>query len=270
MTCLQTLARSEIRTMKPCTNPPKQTTLSSTSKRTCGRPFALWTEPCHVFATKYVCCPTGRRSRSALRHSLPNRNRVILSASNRKLAPAGRMTSLLDILKETALRTNFPDLLTGVTSRERLPRDVLHRRLILCLYGLGTNTGFKRLPSADPGTTYSDLRYARSRYIHKEQLRNAIAHVANAIFEARLADDLGRGNNCLRLRLEEVWGLEPEFAHRVAYSLPRAWNYDLLARREKVHLHLFAAQKLLILRSSCDGRRSVAPLHQCRDSEKLR
>jgi hypothetical protein len=84
------------------------------------------------------------------------------------------MTSLLDMLKETALRTNFPDLMTSVASRERLPCDMLHRRLILCLYGLGTNTGFKRLPSADPGTAYSDLRYARSRYIHKEQLRNAI------------------------------------------------------------------------------------------------
>lgn len=103
------------------------------------------------------------------------------------------MTSLLDILKETALRTNFPDLLTSVASRERLPRDVLHRRLILCLYGLGTNTGFKRLPSADLSTTYSDLRYVRSRYIHKEQLRNAIAHVANAIFEVRRTEIWGEG-----------------------------------------------------------------------------
>lgn len=102
-------------------------------------------------------------------------------------------TALLDMLKETALRTGFPDLLTSAASRERLPRDVLHRRLILCLYGLGTNTGFKRLPSADPGTTDSDLRYARSRYIHKEHLRNAIAHVANAIFEIRRAEIWGEG-----------------------------------------------------------------------------
>src|SRR5438270_11843033 len=61
------------------------------------------------------------------------------------------------------------------------------------LYGLGTNTGFKRLPSADPGTTDSELRYVRSRYIHKEQLRNAIAHVANAIFEVRRAEIWGEG-----------------------------------------------------------------------------
>jgi Tn3 transposase DDE domain len=102
-------------------------------------------------------------------------------------------TNLLDILKETALRTDFLDFLTSVASRERLPREVLHRRLLLCLYGLGTNTGFKRLPSADPGTTYADLRYVRSRYIHKEQLRNAIAHVANAIFEIRKAEIWGEG-----------------------------------------------------------------------------
>ena len=80
-----------------------------------------------------------------------------------------------------------------MTKRENLPRDVLHRRLILCLYGLGTNTGFKRLPNADPGTSYSDLRYVRSRYIHKEQLRNAIAHVANAIFDVRWEEIWGEG-----------------------------------------------------------------------------
>jgi TnpA family transposase len=97
------------------------------------------------------------------------------------------------MLKETALRTNCLDLLTSVASREQLPREVLQKRLLLCLYGLGTNTGFKRLPSADPGTTYSDLRYARTRYIHKEQLRNVIAHVANAIFAIRRAEIWGEG-----------------------------------------------------------------------------
>lgn len=116
-----------------------------------------------------------------------------LTSLKQEVGTRWSMTSLLDMLKETALMTNFPDLFTSVASRERIPRDVLHRRLLLCLYGLGTNTGFKRLPSADPGTTESDLRYVRSRYIHKEQLRNAIAHVANAIFEIRRADIWGEG-----------------------------------------------------------------------------
>ena len=137
---------------------------------------------------------------------LPNRKKAIsLSPLEAQLEPRNLLslkrevgdrwsnTNLLDMLKETALRTGFLDLLTSVASRERLPREILHKRLLLCLYGLGTNTGFKRLPSADPGTTYSDLRYARSRYIHKEQLRNAIAHVANAIFEIRRAEIWGEG-----------------------------------------------------------------------------
>ncbi len=122
------------------------------------------------------------------------------------------MTGLLDILKETALRTNFPDLFTSVASRERIPREVLQRRLLLCLYGLGTNTGLKRLPSADAGTSYSDLRYVRSRYIHKEQLRNAIAHVANAIFA---------------VRLETIWG-EGTTACASDSKKFGAWNQNLL------------------------------------------
>jgi TnpA family transposase len=137
---------------------------------------------------------------------LPNRKKAIslspldsqpeprnLISLKREVGDRWSNTNLLDMLKETALRTNFLDFLTSVASRERLPREILHKRLLLCLYGLGTNTGFKRLPSADPGTTYSDLRYARSRYIHKEQLRNAIAHVANAIFEIRRAEIWGEG-----------------------------------------------------------------------------
>jgi TnpA family transposase len=137
---------------------------------------------------------------------LPNRKKPIsltpldvqpeprnLIALKREVGDRWSNTNLLDMLKETALRTNCLDLLTSVASREQLPREVLQKRLLLCLYGLGTNTGFKRLPSADPGTTYSDLRYARTRYIHKEQLRNVIAHVANAIFAIRRAEIWGVG-----------------------------------------------------------------------------
>lgn len=55
------------------------------------------------------------------------------------------MTSLLDILKETDLRVGFTERFTTVASREMLDRDTLQRRLLLCLYGLGTNTGLKRV-----------------------------------------------------------------------------------------------------------------------------
>jgi TnpA family transposase len=112
-----------------------------------------------------------------------------------KLDVAARwpMTSLLDMLKETDLQVGFTDLFTSISQREILSRETLQKRLLLCLYGLGTNTGLKRLANADPGTGYQDLRYVRSRYIHKEQLRNAIARVANAIFAVRKAEIWGEG-----------------------------------------------------------------------------
>jgi hypothetical protein len=50
-------------------------------------------------------------------------------------------TALLDMLKETALRTGFPDMLTSVASRERLSRDILHRRTRTCAtHGVATST----------------------------------------------------------------------------------------------------------------------------------
>ncbi len=43
------------------------------------------------------------------------------------------------VLKETELRVHFTQGLRTVGAREVLDADVLQRRLLLCLYGLGTN-----------------------------------------------------------------------------------------------------------------------------------
>lgn len=103
------------------------------------------------------------------------------------------MTSLLDILKETDLRVGFTAAFTSVASREVLDRDTLQKRLLLCLYGLGTNTGLKRVSAGDHGESYRDLLYVRRRFLQKEQLRRAIAAVANAIFRSRLPHIWGDG-----------------------------------------------------------------------------
>ena len=95
-------------------------------------------------------------------------------------------TSLLDILKETDLRIDFSKHFKTVASRETLERNTLQKRLLLCLYGLGTNTGLKRLSAATSSTNYQDLRYVQRRFINKDQLRKAIATVVNAIFQVRL------------------------------------------------------------------------------------
>ncbi|MDP9313348.1 MAG: Tn3 family transposase [Chloroflexota bacterium] len=98
------------------------------------------------------------------------------------------MTNLLDILKETELRVQFTDVFRTLGTREVLSADVLQQRLLLCLHGLGTNAGLKRMCSGSTTHRYADLLYVRRRYITKDQLRAAIAKVCNAIFATRQAD----------------------------------------------------------------------------------
>ncbi|WP_240422131.1 Tn3 family transposase [Paenibacillus periandrae] len=103
------------------------------------------------------------------------------------------MTSLLDILKETDLRISFTEMFKTVGHREILDRDTLQKRLILSLYGLGTNTGLKRVSAGDHGESYKDLLYVRRKFIHKDNLRNAISEVVNAIFKVRMQEIWGEG-----------------------------------------------------------------------------
>ena len=63
--------------------------------------------------------------------------------------------------------------------------QTLQRRLLLCLYGLGTNTGLKRVASEENGQSYRDLLYVRRRYLSTDGLREAIARIVNAIFRVR-------------------------------------------------------------------------------------
>jgi TnpA family transposase len=96
------------------------------------------------------------------------------------------MTGLLDILKETDQRVSFTNLLRSGTEREHLDQRVLQRRLLLCLYGLGTNTGFKHMITKQQADTAKDLYYVRHRYLSADGLRQAIAQVVNATLEIRL------------------------------------------------------------------------------------
>ncbi len=63
------------------------------------------------------------------------------------------VTSLLDILKEADLRINFTRHFKSAATREVLEREILQKRLLLCLYGLGTNTGLKPISQGDHGQT---------------------------------------------------------------------------------------------------------------------
>ncbi len=66
-------------------------------------------------------------------------------------------TSLLDILKETDLRVDFTRNFKSMGTREIFNRETLQKRLLLCLFGMGTNTGLKRINTGIDGESYQDL-----------------------------------------------------------------------------------------------------------------
>ena len=118
---------------------------------------------------------------------------VNLLALKTELVRRWPMTGLLDILKEADLRIGFTECFKSVASREMLEREIIQKRLLLCLYGLGTNMGLKRVSDGTPGIDFHDLRYIKRRFINKESLRNAITTVVNSIFRARSPDIWGEG-----------------------------------------------------------------------------
>ena len=68
-----------------------------------------------------------------------------IEALKAEIAEEWPMTGLLDMLKEADLRVGFTDRLRSPAAYEALDRAVLRPRLLLCLNGLGTNAGLKRM-----------------------------------------------------------------------------------------------------------------------------
>ena len=124
-------------------------------------------------------------NRIALSPSDPQPEPDILRELKAEVLRRWPMTSLLDVLKEADLRIGFTDAFQTLASREILDRDTLRPRLLRCLYGLGTNTGLKRMASIDTGVDYTELLYARRRFIQKDALREAIRRVINVTLSAR-------------------------------------------------------------------------------------
>ena len=116
-----------------------------------------------------------------------------LSAVKAELARRWPMTGLLDVLKETDLRVGFTEAFTTAAAREATDRDEVQRQLLLCLYGLGTNAGLKRLAVGRHGFSYKELLHTRRRYIDADALRDAARRVVNAQLAARSRSIWGEG-----------------------------------------------------------------------------
>ncbi|CAL9329053.1 hypothetical protein SUDANB174_00029 [Streptomyces sp. enrichment culture] len=101
---------------------------------------------------------------------------------------------LLDILKYAEFDTGFIAEFTSVATRENLSKDVLRRRLLLVLFGLGTNMGIKRVAvTGKHGESEATLRRVRRLFVNRANMRAALRKLVNATFAAR----------------DEMWGGAP-------------------------------------------------------------
>ncbi|MGH3234845.1 MAG: Tn3 family transposase [Streptosporangiaceae bacterium] len=104
---------------------------------------------------------------------------------------------LIDVLKETVLRTGCLQAVTSVAGSGTLPPDVLAERLMLAIYAYGTNCGIRSVISAAHGHSEEDVRYARRRYLTPEVARTVAIAIADATFAARDRGLWGEGSTAV-------------------------------------------------------------------------
>jgi TnpA family transposase len=104
---------------------------------------------------------------------------------------------LVDMLKETVLRTGCLDAVTSVTTGGSIRPDVLAERLLLAIYAYGTNTGIRAVASGTHGHAEDEIRYARRRYLTVQAARSIAIQIADATFAARRQSLWGAGSTAV-------------------------------------------------------------------------
>lgn len=106
--------------------------------------------------------------------------------------------ALIDVLKETVLRTGCLNQVSAVAGGGALPVEVLAERLMLAIYAYGTNTGIRAV-AAGGGHVHSEeqLRYARRRYLTREAAQEVAIEIASATFAIRRQSLWGAGSTAV-------------------------------------------------------------------------
>jgi TnpA family transposase len=66
-----------------------------------------------------------------------------------------------------------------------MDRAELAEKLILCIFGYGTNIGLRAIAAGEHSHTEEDLRYTRRRYLSADAVRSFAAAIANATLAAQ-------------------------------------------------------------------------------------
>ena len=131
--------------------------------------------------------------RIKLSPSEPQLPPVNLNMLHREINQGWSNISMLDILKEADLLLGFTDQFQSVASRESIDKERHRKRILLCLYGIGSNIGLKRVCGANQDITYPELRYTKRRFINKANVKAATVEVINQILEIRDSKWWGEG-----------------------------------------------------------------------------
>jgi TnpA family transposase len=94
-------------------------------------------------------------------------------------------THLLDILKEVDLRIDFTKHFSTAGRSSSIDQNTLRKRLLLCLYAIGSNTGLTRMATANNDANYTDLNYVKRRFLNTASVKAAIIDVVNEILRVR-------------------------------------------------------------------------------------
>jgi TnpA family transposase len=132
-----------------------------------------------------------------------------LKALKEEISRRWGVIDLLDLIKETGHVTQFTSQFTSVASRTVTDPEVIRRRLLLCLYGLGTNVGIKRVAdgvaasaigaAGDDGSVDNEAVLWRTRrlFINRDNLRAAIRVLVNETLAVRDTELWGPGSSCV-------------------------------------------------------------------------
>lgn len=151
---------------------------------------------------------------------LPQQEPVGLTHIKAEIANRWPMTGLIDMLKEAALDTQFTKAFQSIGAHRHIDNATLNRRLILSMYGLGTNTGLKRISAATPDVSYEQLRHIRRRFIDVPSLREANRVLTNSILGIRDSAIWGEMGTATASDSKQfkVWDHNPMAEYHVRYG----------------------------------------------------
>jgi TnpA family transposase len=137
---------------------------------------------------------------------------------------------------------------------------VLQRRLLLCLFGIGTNVGLKRVASQQPGVTFEELRYVKRRFVQKEALRAQSAKIVNGTFQIRNPAIWGSATTACAADSKKFGAYDQ--------NLMTEWHARYGGRGVMIYWHvdtnstcIYSQCALLVVGSSRHDGRRAAPLH---------